>query len=391
MEAFVIESCEALLLAVTGGLFLVQVLYQLLLYLRIPRHNRASASQPLPTDNDCLPLSVIIYAHEACEDLKRNLPHILMQDYPEFEVIVITDGADDGTLDYLTLLRKQHAHLRHSFVPDSSRYISHKKLGLTLGIRAARHDWLVMTDADCRPQGNQWLRFMARHFNTPGTQIVLGYSSYERKKGWLHKRIAYDNLFAAMRYLGFALSGHPYMGIGRNLAYRKDLYYAHKGFSQHLSLLRGDDDLFVNRVANGENTQVETQAEAVVLRRACTRAKDWREEKIGYTSTARLYCGMQRYGAGLETLTRLLFHAAWLTTAAVCALHGHWLGMGCAMMAFLLRLLLQMWVVNRNAKTLGESRRYYLTLPMFDILQPLQSLRWKLTCLLRKKSEFLRR
>ncbi len=389
MEAFTISPDEVLLLAITGGLLLIQVLFHLILYLRIPRRNHAAAEGDISFAAYCPPLSVIIYAREACEDLQQNLPLILEQDYPTFEVIVITDGADDGTVDYLTR-RTDGQKLRHSFIPDSSRYISRKKLGLTLGIRAARYDWVVTTDADCHPRSNQWLRLLARNF-TPATQMVLGYSGYEQGKGWLHKRIAYDNLFTHIRCLGFALGGSPYTGFGRNLAYRKDLYYQHKGFSGHLNLLRGEDDLFINRVANGNNTRVETQAEAVMLRRPCTRAKDWREEKIGYASTARFYRGAQRYGAGLETLTRLLFHAAWMTTAAVCALHAHWLGTGIAALAFLLRLMLQVYVINKNAKALGESRRYCLSLPVFDILQPVQSLRWKLICLLRKKSEFLRK
>ena len=387
MEAFTISPDEVLLLAITGGLLLIQVLFYLILYLRIPRRNHAAAEGDIPFAADCPPLSVIIYAREACEDLQQNLPLILEQDYPTFEVIVITDGADDGTVDYLTR-RTDGQKLRHSFIPDSSRYISRKKLGLTLGIRAARYDWVVTTDADCHPRSNQWLRLLARNF-TPATQMVLGYSGYEQGKGWLHKRIAYDNLFTHIRCLGFTLGGSPYTGFGRNLAYRKDLYYQHKGFSGHLNLLRGEDDLFINRVANGNNTRVETQAEAVMLRCPCTRAKDWREEKIGYASTARFYRGVQRYGAGFETLTRLLFHAAWMMTATVCALHAHWLGTGIAASAFLLRLILQGYVINKNAKTLGESRRYYLTLPVFDFLQPVQSLRWKLICLLRKKSEFL--
>ena len=387
MEAFTIFPDEVLLLAITGGLLLIQALFHMILYLRIPRRNHAAAEGDIPFAADCPPLSVIIYAREACEDLQQNLPLILEQDYPTFEVIVITDGADDGTVDYLTR-RTDGQKLRHSFIPDSSRYISRKKLGLTLGIRAARYDWVVTTDADCHPRSNQWLRLLARNF-TPATQMVLGYSGYEQGKGWLHKRIAYDNLFTHIRCLGFALGGSPYMGFGRNLAYRKDLYYQHKGFSGHLNLLRGEDDLFINRVANGNNTRVETQAEAVMLRRPSTRAKDWREEKIGYASTARFYRGVQRYGAGLETLTRLLFHAAWMTTATVCALHAHWLGTGIAALAFLLRLMLQSYAINKNAKALGELRRYYLTLPVFDFLQPLQSLRWKLICLLRKKSEFL--
>ena len=128
------------------------------------------------------------------------------------------------------------------------------------------------------PQSNQWLRLMARNF-TSRTQVVLGYSGYERGKGWLHKRAAFDNLFTSMRYLGFALAGSPYMGIGRNLAYRKELFYQQKGFSAHLNLQRGDDDLFFYHVATPENTRVETDANAIVRMQPLLRAKDWKEEK----------------------------------------------------------------------------------------------------------------
>lgn len=389
-EAFTIDYNETLLLSVAGGLFLIQVIYYASLYLRIPRRRKAVEQGDIAFQTDCPPLSVILYAREACEELKRNLPALLAQDYPTFEVIVITDGADDGTVDYLNQLQSQCPYLYHSFIPDSSRYISHKKLGLTLGIKASKYDWLVMTDPDCAPASDQWLRLLARNF-TAGTDVVLGYSGYEQGKGWLPKRIAYDNLFQAMRYLGFALGGHPYLGIGKNLAYHKEIFYQNKGFSEHLNLLRGDDDLFVNRVATRDNTRVETDIKSVTRRLPGIRAKDWREEKIGRASTARLYQGWQRYAAGWETTTRLLFYAAWTSTLVTGILQRHWLVASLALVLFLLRLVLQMQVVNKNAQALGDPRRYYASLPVFDILQPLQSLRWKVYCMLRRKSEFLRK
>ena len=389
-EAFSIDYNETLLLYVAGGLFLVQVIYYTSLYLRIPRRRKAVEQDNLAFQTDCPPLSVILYARESCEELKRNLPALLAQDYPTFEVIIITDGTDDGTVDYLNQLQNQYSNLYHSFIPNSSRYISHKKLGLTLGIKASKYDWLVMTDPDCTPNSAQWLRLLARNF-TPDTDIVLGYSGYDRGKGWLAKRIAYDNLFQAMRYLGFALGGHPYTGIGKNLAYRKELFYKNKGFSEHLNLLRGDDDLFINRVTTRSNTRVETDIQSVMRRLPCKRAKDWREEKIGRTSTARLHQGWQHYAAGLETTTRLLFHITWTGTLVLGVLQRHWIVASLAFAFFLLRLVLQMWTVNKNAQVLGEPRRYYTSLPVFDFLQPLQSLRWKFTCTLRKKSEFQRK
>ena len=288
----------------------------LLLYNRIHIRSRAVKRSDIHFSQELPPLSVIIYAREEVENLRRNLTAVLEQDYPQFEVIVINDGNTDESEDYLTLQGEKYPNLYHSFVPSSSRYISRKKLAITLGIKASKYDWLVFTEANCLPESNQWLRTMARNF-TSRAQIVLGYSGYERGKGWLHKRVSFDNLFTSMRYLGYALAGKPYMGIGRNMAYRKELFYSQKGFSAHLNLQRGDDDLFINKTATSENTRVETDANAVVRVQPVFRAKDWREEKISYMATAHFYRGIQRNLSGFETTTRLLFHAAWIAALVI--------------------------------------------------------------------------
>lgn len=389
MEAFTLDNTEKIVLAATGLLFLIQLLYYFCLYNRIYTRSRAAGRGDLHFTQELPPVSVIICAREECEYLQRNLTAVLEQDYPQFEVIVINDGNTDESGDYLTRLSEQYPHLYHSFVPDSSRYISRKKLAVTLGIKASKYDWLVLTEARCLPQSNQWLRLLARNF-TSRTEIVLGYGGYERGHGWLHKRICFDCLFGAMRYLGFALAGAPYMGLGRNLAYRKELFYR-QGFSAHLNLLRGDDDLFINQAATAENTRVETDPQAIVRMQPVARVKEWREEKICYASTARQYRGAQRWLAGAETLTRLSFYVAWIAAFALGILHFHWLAAGAALLLFLLRFAAQAFVINRTARALEEKRRYYLTLPLFDLLQPLQSLQWKLHCLFRKKSEFLRK
>lgn len=390
METFAFDSTEKILLTATGILFLIQVLYYLCLYNRIHARNRSVKREETHFTQELPPISVIICAREESENLRRNLTAVLEQDYPKFEVIVINDGDTDESEDYLTLLEERYPHLYHSFVPGSSRYISRKKLAITLGIKASKYDWLVLTNANCQPQSDQWLRLMARNF-TSSTQVVLGYSGYERGKGWLHKRVAFDNLFTSLRYLGFALAGAPYMGIGRNIAYRKELFYRQKGFSAHLTLQRGDDDLFINQVANADNTRVETDVKATMRMQPVLRTKDWREEKIGYTSTARYYRGLQRWLAGLETLTRLAFYGTWLAALVIGILHFHWLAAVIAFLFFLLRFTIQAIIINCTVKELEEHRSYYFTLPVFDLLQPMQSLRWKLYCLFRKKSDFLRK
>lgn len=390
MEILISDSTVGILAVAASVFFLIQFIYYLSLYNRIHLRSRAAKRSNLHFTQELPPLSVILYAREEVENLRRNLTAILEQDYPQFEVIVINDGNTDESEDFLTLTEEKYRNLYHSFVPDSSRYISRKKLAITLGVKASKYDWLVLTNANCLPDSNQWLRTMARNF-TSRTRIVLGYSGYERGKGWLHKRVSFDNLFMSMRYLGFALAGMPYMGIGRNMAYRKELFYEQKGFSAHLNLQRGDDDLFVNKVANAENTRVETDPNAIVRMQPVYRAKDWREEKISYMATARFYRGIQRLLLGFETTSRLMFHLAWIALLIAGMLKSQWIMAGIGLLLFLLRYGMQALIINLTAKDLGEKRRYYLTLPAFDILQSLQSLQWKLCCLFRKRSDFLRK
>ena len=380
-----LTSLNTLLPASAGILFFIQSCYHLGLYRNLYLHSRKEKQE-----TDTPPLSVILVAKDAASDLLKNLPAILEQDYPDFEVIVIYDqSSDDDCEDVLKLLEDKYPHLHHSFIPDSARYISHKKLGITMGIKASHHEWLVFTEPNCRPSGNQWLRKMARNF-TNGTDIVLGYSNYEKTKGWFNRKVTFDTLLNAMRYLGKAVDGHPYTGCGRNLAYRKSLYYEQKGFTSHLNLQRGEDDLFINQVANGKNTRVEASPESIVRITAPHYKKDWHEDKLNYHLTSRLYKGFSRYLMGFETCTRLLF----LLMVIVCIVYGiltqSWIVLGTAIMLWLLRYLMQVMVFRKTSIALGE-RKFYSTLLMFDWMQPLWNFRLKLSQRFSRKDEFMRR
>ena len=380
-----LTSLNTLLPASAGILFFIQSCYHLGLYRNLYLHSRKEKQE-----TDTPPLSVILVAKDAASDLQKNLPAILEQDYPYFEVIVIYDqSSDDDCEDVLKLLEDKYPHLHHSFIPDSARYISHKKLGITMGIKASHHEWLVFTEPNCRPSSNQWLRKMARNF-TNGTDIVLGYSNYEKTKGWFNRKVTFDTLLNAMRYLGKAVDGHPYTGCGRNLAYRKSLYYEQKGFTSHLNLQRGEDDLFINQVANGKNTRVEASPESIVRITAPHYQKDWHEDKVSYHLTSRLYKGFSRYLMGFETCTRLLF----LLMVIVCIVYGiltqSWIVLGTAIMLWLLRYLMQVMVFRKTSIALGE-RKFYSTLLMFDWMQPLWNFRLKLSQRFSRKDEFMRR
>jgi len=390
MEAFTFNTAELILLSAAGVLLIVQLIYYLGLYNRIHTHNLAVGKDEVHFGRELPPLSVVICARNESENLRRNLPAILKQDYPDFEVIVINDGSTDESEDLLSELEEEYPNLYHSFTPDSARYISRKKLALTLGIKASKYDWLVFTEADCTPVSDKWLRRIARNF-TPSTDIVLGYSGYERGKGWLHKRVSFDSLFTSLRYLGFALAGKPYMGIGRNLAYRKELFFKVKGFSTHLNMQRGEDDLFINQIANENNTRVETSPDSVIRMQPVERYKDWKEEKVSYMATARFYKGSQRWLLGLETATRLFFYVACLSGIVFGILSFHWLAAGLALLLWIVRYSAQAYVINKTANEMGDNRSYYFTLPVFDIIRPLQSLKFRLYRLYRRKGDFMRR
>lgn len=378
-------SFNTLLPASAGILFFIQSCYHMGLYRNLYLHSKKEKPA-----TDTPPLSIILVAKDAASDLQKNLPAILEQDYPEFEVIVIYDqSSDDGCEDVLKLLQDKYPHLHHSFIPDSARYISHKKLGITMGIKASRHEWLVFTEPNCRPSSNQWLRKMAHNF-TNGTDIVLGYSNYERTKGWFNRKITFDTMLHSMRYLGQAIGGYPYTGCGRNMAYRKSIYYEQKGFVSHLNFQRGEDDLFVNQVANRKNTRVEASAESIVRTTAPHYKKNWYEDKLNYTMTSRLYKGFSRYLMGFETCTRLLFLAMVIACIVYGILTQAWFVAAIGSLLWLLRFIMQLVVFRNTSIALGE-RKFYTTLLLFDWMQPLWNLRFKLSQRIRRKDEFMRK
>ncbi|NDV64857.1 glycosyltransferase [Bacteroides sp. 224] len=390
MESLTTDILEIIILSIIGILLLIQLFYYLGLYNRILRHNNARKKGNIRFSEELPPVSVVICAKNESENIRRYLPAILEQDYPQFEVIVINDGSTDESEELLTVLEERYPHLYHSFTPAGSRYISHKKLALTLGIKASKYDWVIFTEANCTPASKNWLRLMVRNF-TPGTEVVLGHSGYERVKGWFNKRISFDTLFFSLRYLGFALAKNPYMGIGRNMAYRKELFFKNKGYSAHLNLQRGDDDLFINQIANSRNTRVETDQQAIMHINHSGYYKDWKEEKMSYMATSSYFRGMQRYILGFETFSRVLFYLIIIATIIYGSMTKHWLLVGIALLAWIIRYAFQAVIINKTAKELGEKRRYYLTLPFFDLLQPIQSLQFKLYRKSQGRGDFMRR
>jgi hypothetical protein len=181
------------------------------------------------------------------------------------------------------------------------------------------------------------------------------------------------------------------MGIGRNMAYRKELFFNQKGFSSHLDLDRGDDDLFINQIATKANTRVEVDAGAVIRMQPLAFEEDWGEEKMTYAVTSKYFRGSQRLLLGFETLSRLLFHVVFTGVMVFFLMNHYWNAAGVTVLLWLIRYIVQAIVINRTSAELGEKRRYYFTLPIFDILLPLQTLKYKIYRDYRGKNYFMKR
>lgn len=369
-----------------GMTFLIQLYYFLVPYSRLFKSNKIQ--NKLPENTNCPPLSVIIVTKDSASMLKENLPAILEQDYPEFEVIVVNDESAGEDEDILKILGSRYHHLYRTFIPKSARYVSRKKLGVAMGIKASKYDWIVVTEPYCKPESKDWLRSLSRNF-VPGTDIVLGYCNYSYGKGIFAKRIIADMLMVSMRFLGKAIGGNPYMGIGRNMAYRKDIYLQHKGFYNQLTLSRGDDDLFINEIADSRNTKVCVDSNSIMRMPLPKYKKTWREDKIGYEVTGNHYKGTARISNSLETWTASLFNLSVIVALCIGILNKEWIFISCIFATWLIRTITAMTVFCKTAKAMGEKVSAYLFI--YDIMRPLYSLSLKIGYITRHKSDYMRK
>ena len=359
---------ELSLLLVILIAFSIQLYYYLHYFAGILRQKRRITKEKIQFRDDQPAVSIVICARDEEENLRKFLPLILEQDYPDYEVIVVNDASMDYTDDYLSLMVKQHSNLHTTFVPAGTKNLSTKKLGLTLGIKAAKNDLLLFTDADCMPEGRNWISSMSRNF-TPKTEFILGYGGYLKKKGFLNQLIKFDTLFIALQYMGMAIANHPYMGVGRNLAYRRETFFRMKGFASSLHLKSGDDDLIVNRGATSENTAVEISPESVTWSEPETTFKQWFIQKERHLSVSDQYSTGSKLRLAIEPASRGLFY---LAIIFVCVF-GNWISTIAAGFFFLTRFAFQSIIINKSASQLGE-QRFYFTIILLDIFLPLVTL-----------------
>ncbi len=305
MEAFLKEYMQwwQIVFYVFCLITLVQLLYYWLLF--------SKAASYKPTDrlqSQQHPVTMVICARDEAANLAKNLPGVLVQTYPStHEVIVVNHNSQDETRYRLEEFKKTFKQLQIVNLEQEAKGIPGKKYPLSIGIKEAKHEIILLTDADCVPASEHWLKKMQDAYSN-GVEVVLGYGAYFKRPGMLSKLIRFETFHTAMQYFSLALAGLPYMGVGRNLSYKKGLFLRNKGFSSINHVLSGDDDLFINQVANKHNTGIVMDPEAFTLAEPKKTFGEWIQQKNRHYTTGKYYKPIHKFLLGLYSLTQCLFY-----------------------------------------------------------------------------------
>jgi poly-beta-1,6-N-acetyl-D-glucosamine synthase len=323
------------------------------------------------------PVSVIICARNEEKNLEKNLPSILLQDYPNFEVVVVNDCSVDDSHMILRGFSSLYHHLKVVTINEHERFKHGKKFAVTLGIKAAANDYLLFTDADCEPASKNWIELMQRHFRGE-TEIVLGYSPYKKYSGFLNKLIRFETIMTALNYFSFALAGKPYMGVGRNLAYTKSLFFKGKGFAAHMHIPSGDDDLFVNQNATADNVAIEIQPETHIHSEPETSFRSYFRQKLRHMGAGKAYKAEHKKMLSLQVGSAILFY---VSLVGLIFLGAQWW----MLLAFyFLRLIVQLIVFYPVLKKL-DSKDLIWWIPILDLIFNFYIIVLSIVSLFRKK------
>lgn len=346
---------ELSLLGAVTFCFLIQLYFLLFVHLKLLR-----IKVEQPTENTHIPLSVIISARNEAENLQKYLPSVLHQNYSNFEVVVVNDRSWDGTADVLKDFEKKYAHLKVVTVAEGEKFIAGKKFAVTMGIKAASNEWLVFTDADCEPTSENWLRVMQQPSDET-QEILLGHAPYFKKRGLLNAFIRFETFFMAVNYLSYVLKGMPYMGVGRNMAYKKSLFFKNKGFAAHMHVASGEDDLFVNANANKVNTSIVIHKDSQVWSEPKTNLIEYLRQKKRHLGARKLYKKNHRLMLSIQKMVHFLFYA--LIIALLCFNSTWYIALG----ILALNLIIRSFIYPSLLKRLNyDELRWWF--PILDVL-----------------------
>jgi glycosyltransferase involved in cell wall biosynthesis len=303
------------------------------------------------------PVSVIICARDEAENLVKNLPGSLAQEYKTtHEIIVVNDNSFDESKYLLQKYQKDFKQLQVIELTQEAKFIPGKKFPLSIGIKTAKHEIILLTDADCVPASEFWIEKMQESF-IDSIEIVLGYGAMHKKKEFFNKLVRWETFHTALQYLSYATAGLPYMGVGRNLSYKKSLFFKHKGFSSINQIAGGDDDLFVNKAATEINTAIMIDKDSFTLSEPPKSWKQWKLQKNRHYTTSKYYKPIHKFLLGLYALSHFLFYPLLI----VSFLFYNWQQ---AIIVFAVRFILQGIILYKTTEKLDEKDLFPLYLFM---------------------------
>lgn len=349
---------------------------------------RADKSDSMPRDAELKPASVVIYSQSDADNLESLLREVLTQDYPtEFEVIVVNEGVSADIRDIVAVFKNNYTNLYLTSTPEGVVNLSRKKLALTLGVKAARYDIVVLTTTAAVIESPLWLRNMVAPFTDNNIEIVLGYAyvSPDDDKAFGKRRRAFDHVVESARWIGSALVHNPFRGTEYNLAYRKETFMRNKGFAHTLNLRHGDDDIFISEIARRKNTAVMLSEKSMVRMRHGNHPRIFNEGIMRRIFTESFIRRRPRF---VFSLAGILQIAALVTCLAV-AFTGY-PDMTPAIVATVIIILMFALDIYtwRSAMKALKSRTMALTLPWFSITYPIRRIYYHIRARLGKQKKY---
>lgn len=351
MELIPDNSLQLILLMTLAVATLIQLLYYWIFFSRLAYYVQKPANAEKP------PVSIVITVSNQYLALRDNLPAILEQDYPEYEVVIVNDNSDDDTSELLETFTKKYNHLSVVELTQRLNWFKGRKFPLSLGIKSAKNETLVLTEIRCQPVGKNWLPEIVSAYK-PSTEIVLGYSSYRTESG-INKWLRFTAFYDAMFYLSMALSGMAFKAIGRNLSYKKALFYRHKGFSSHYIIDAGDDELFVNKAATSKNVSVLTSSGSKVYLTRPVKFGEWLKAEKTRLFIRRFFKLKHRLLLQIFNVSNFIFYGLFITCLIMVT------PIMPVLMLFLLRLVSQLIIFGTIQKRLAE-KKILLFSPLFE-------------------------